>query len=128
MTRPVLTSAICPGAIRTSCAAARSNPAASSVPYPGRVTVGSSRRIFSRMSAAYLLLLVLFTAAASAQDRTGASPAPDQAGAAAQNLTAPLPLDPAVRTGTLPNGLTFFIRRNAQPENRVLLRLAVKAG
>ncbi len=73
--------------------------------------MGSSRRIFSRMSAAYLLLLVLFTAAASAQD-----------------LSSPLPLDPAVRTGTLPNGLTYFIRRNTEPESRVLLRLAVKAG
>jgi zinc protease len=45
-----------------------------------------------------------------------------------QDLAAPLPLDPAIRTGTLPNGLTFFIRKNARPEKRVLLRLAVKAG
>ena len=81
------------------------------------------------MSAAYLLLLVLFTAAASAQDLTGASSAQDRTGASpAQDLSAPLPLDPAVRTGTLPNGLTYFIRRNAQPEARALLRLAVKAG
>lgn len=39
-----------------------------------------------------------------------------------------LPLDPAVRTGTLPNGLTFFIRRNLRPEKRAVLRLVVKAG
>ena len=45
-----------------------------------------------------------------------------------QELTGPLPLDPAIRTGTLPNGLTYFVRRNARPEKRVLLRLAVKAG
>jgi len=63
------------------------------------------------MSAAYLLPLLLFTAAASAQD-----------------LAAPLALDPAIRTGTLPNGLTFFIRRNGEPEKRALLRLAIKAG
>ena len=50
------------------------------------------------------------------------------AAASAQDLAAPLALDPAIRTGTLPNGLTFFIRRNGQPEKRVLLRLAVKAG
>jgi len=81
------------------------------------------------MSAAYLLLLVLFTAAASAQDLTGAPSAQDLAGAPlSQDLSAPLPLDPAVRTGTLANGLTFFIRRNGQPEKRALLRLAVKAG
>jgi zinc protease len=40
----------------------------------------------------------------------------------------PLPLDPAVRTGRLPNGLTYFIRRNVRPANRATLRLAVKAG
>jgi zinc protease len=46
----------------------------------------------------------------------------------AQDLEAPLPLDPAVRSGTLPNGLKWFVRRNARPEKRVALRLAVKAG
>src|SRR5258708_30917547 len=39
-----------------------------------------------------------------------------------------IPFDPAVRTGRLENGLTYFIRRNARPANRVALRLAVKTG
>jgi zinc protease len=39
-----------------------------------------------------------------------------------------LPLDPAVRTGKLPNGLTYYIRKNGKPEKRVELRLAVNAG
>ena len=39
-----------------------------------------------------------------------------------------LPFDPAVTTGTLPNGLTYYIRRNTRPEKRVSLQLAVKAG
>jgi hypothetical protein len=39
-----------------------------------------------------------------------------------------LPIDPAIRTGTLPNGLKYFIRRNGRPEKRVSLRLAVKSG
>ena len=39
-----------------------------------------------------------------------------------------LPLDPAVRTGKLPNGLTYYIRKNVKPEKRVELRLAVNAG
>jgi zinc protease len=65
----------------------------------------------SRISAAYLLSVVLMTPAAQAQD-------------AAARLT----LDPAIRTGTLANGLTFFIRRNTQPEKRAALRLVVKAG
>jgi zinc protease len=46
----------------------------------------------------------------------------------AQDLKAPLPVDSSVRTGTLPNGLKFFIRRNPRPADRVLLRLAVQAG
>ena len=45
-----------------------------------------------------------------------------------QELTASLPLDPSIRTGTLPNGLTWFVRRNGRPEKRAALRLAVKAG
>jgi zinc protease len=47
---------------------------------------------------------------------------------AAQDLTAPLPLDPAVHAGTLPNGLRYFIRQNGRPEKRISLRLAVQAG
>jgi zinc protease len=39
-----------------------------------------------------------------------------------------LPFDPAVRAGSLPNGLKYFVRKNARPANRVLLRLAVKTG
>jgi len=39
-----------------------------------------------------------------------------------------VPLDPAVRTGKLPNGLTYYIRKNAKPEKRVELRLAVNTG
>ena len=39
-----------------------------------------------------------------------------------------IPLDSAVRAGTLPNGLRYFIRRNGRPENRLELRLVVNAG
>ncbi len=39
-----------------------------------------------------------------------------------------MPLDPQVRTGKLANGLTYFIRKNAKPEKRVELRLAINAG
>src|SRR3954466_14210214 len=39
-----------------------------------------------------------------------------------------IPFDAAVRTAKLPNGLTYFIRTNALPAQRVSLRLAVKAG
>ncbi len=43
-------------------------------------------------------------------------------------LNAALPLAPDIRTGALPNGLKFYIRKNGRPEKRVSLRLAVKAG
>ncbi len=39
-----------------------------------------------------------------------------------------LPFDAAVTLGTLPNGLTYYIRKNTRPEKRVMLQLAVKAG
>ncbi len=40
----------------------------------------------------------------------------------------PLPLDNAVRTGTLDNGLTYYLRSNQAPGTRLELRLAVNAG
>jgi zinc protease len=39
-----------------------------------------------------------------------------------------LPVDPAVKTGRLPNGIRYFIRENKRPANRVSMRLAVNAG
>ena len=45
-----------------------------------------------------------------------------------QDLSSAIPIDTTIRTGTLDNGLTYYIRRNQQPENRVELRLAVNAG
>ncbi|MBN2049083.1 MAG: insulinase family protein [Spirochaetales bacterium] len=39
-----------------------------------------------------------------------------------------IPLDPLVETGVLDNGLTWYIRKNAEPENRASLRLVVNAG
>lgn len=43
-------------------------------------------------------------------------------------LTDRLPLDPAVQTGKLKNGLTYYIRKNAKPEKKVELRLVINAG
>ena len=59
------------------------------------------------------------------------NPAPQvrpQSQAAAPALDETLPFDAAVTRGTLPNGLTYYIRRNTRPEKRVRLHLAVKAG
>ncbi|HTQ64830.1 MAG TPA: insulinase family protein [Puia sp.] len=43
-------------------------------------------------------------------------------------LNDPLPVDPAVKVGKLSNGLTYYIRKNPKPENKVQLRLVVNAG
>ncbi len=39
-----------------------------------------------------------------------------------------LPVDPDVIIGKLPNGLTYYIRKNAEPKNRAELYLVNKAG
>ena len=58
-----------------------------------------------------ILLLFLFTSAFAQND-----------------LKTPLPVDPQVRIGTLPNGMKYYLRKNAKPENRVELRLAINVG
>lgn len=50
---------------------------------------------------------------------------------AQERATAPnarLPVDPAVTAGSLPNGLRYYVRQNAEPRDRAELRLVVKAG
>ena len=47
---------------------------------------------------------------------------------AQQNLNDTLPVDPNVKIGKLSNGLTYYIRRNKKPEQKVELRLVVNAG
>lgn len=44
------------------------------------------------------------------------------------DASAPIPSDPAVRAGRLPNGMRYYLRRNARPAQRVELRLVVNAG
>lgn len=46
----------------------------------------------------------------------------------AQSLTDSLTWDPTVRRGVLPNGIRWFVKKNAKPEARVSLRLAVPVG
>lgn len=46
----------------------------------------------------------------------------------AQELTEKLPVAPEITRGKLANGLTYYIRKNSKPEQRVELRLAVRAG
>ena len=48
--------------------------------------------------------------------------------AVAQMQLPPLPVDPQVRIGRLDNGLTYYIRHNEKPENRVEFYIAQKVG
>ena len=43
-------------------------------------------------------------------------------------LTQLMPVDPEVATGTLPNGLRYYVRANGRPARRIEMRLVVKAG
>ena len=40
----------------------------------------------------------------------------------------PLTSDPAVLSGKLENGMSYFIQRNTEPANRIMLRLVIRAG
>src|SRR6187401_1859 len=82
--------------------------------------MSSGRRAWIVMAAAVV--------ASAAAARSAAPQAAPAALTAPFRLTDPLPFDPAVRTGTLPNGMTYYIRKNGRPEKRVSLRLAVNAG
>lgn len=44
------------------------------------------------------------------------------------NPVQPMPVDPKVKIGRLSNGLTYYIRQNKKPEQRVELRLVVNTG
>ncbi|WP_435355494.1 M16 family metallopeptidase [Emticicia sp. SJ17W-69] len=46
----------------------------------------------------------------------------------AQKLNIPIPNNPAVRVGTLKNGLKYYVLKNSEPKNRMELRLVVNAG
>lgn len=47
---------------------------------------------------------------------------------AAQQMPQPLPIDPKVRYGTLPNGLTYYIRHNELPKERADFYIAQNVG
>jgi len=53
---------------------------------------------------------------------------PKSAAKSSVSKTDVLPLDTAVRVGMLPNGFTYYIRKNVEPKNRVTMYLANKVG
>src|SRR5262249_55456328 len=77
---------------------------------------------FSRFATMAAVCLAATTVVLAQQARTPQTPA------GAFNLQDVIPLDTAIRTTTLANGLKVYIRHNEVPAKRVSLRLAVKAG
>jgi zinc protease len=59
----------------------------------------------------------------SAAPSTNAPPAPEPTGD-----NTPIGNDPAVRVGTLDNGLTYYLRENDTPNNRLSARLVIGSG
>ncbi|MDB5022308.1 MAG: insulinase family protein [Mucilaginibacter sp.] len=79
-----------------------------------------------------LLALALFVTAnisfAQVKKRPAPSPKEKPAALATQIKGNLLPVDPNLVIGKLPNGLTYYIRRNVEPKNRAELYLVNKAG
>jgi len=83
------------------------------------------KNINNKVLALVVAVLLAFTGALNAQT---AAKSKNPAAASKQNSADVIPLDPAVRTGKLPNGFTYYIRKNIEPKNRVQLYLANKIG
>jgi zinc protease len=75
------------------------------------------------------LASVLAVAGLVASPQTqGAGRETSAASVASYSLSQQMPVDPEAVTGTLPNGLRYYVRANTKPERRAELRLVVKAG
>ena len=68
-----------------------------------------------------LLLTVLFIYSATAQEKNALTTKIDINGPK-------IPIDPSVKIGKLSNGLTYYIKNNGKPADKVELRLVVNAG
>jgi zinc protease len=74
-------------------------------------------------------VLTLYVVAAALTFVVSNQPASAQStSAVGQPANGPLPFDPSVTQGVLPNGMRYYIRENHKPEKRAELRLVVNAG
>lgn len=85
------------------------------------------RHRFSASLLVPLIALVMGCGTTQPQHETGAAPAVAPAPSAAPS-TVDIPLDPAVTSGVLGNGLTYYIRQHDEPKQRAELRLVINAG
>lgn len=92
----------------------------------------SLRRFHPTVCRLFALAFVASAAASSAQTASAPQvPAGRETSAASvarYGLSQLIPVDPEVATGTLPNGLRYYVRANGRPARRAELRLVVRAG
>ena len=72
----------------------------------------------------FWMLVMLLVVATSSFAQLGGSAKEEKA----TDLTAKVPMDRKVRVGKLENGMTYYIRANKKPENRVQFRLVTNVG
>ncbi|MEN9864668.1 MAG: hypothetical protein RL748_258, partial [Pseudomonadota bacterium] len=92
-------------------------------------------KLNSTSSRALLLLAcALLFSSTPGSAKEAANPSARASTMAATSLNAPqalqqaLPVNPQLKLGKLPNGLTYYIQKNSKPEKKAELRLVVKAG
>ena len=88
------------------------------------MTLARIRVAFCSVVAA--LLAAAWTTAAGQGTPPGRETSAESVGSYA--LSQQMPVDPEVTVGTLPNGLRYYVRKNARPARRAELRLVIKAG
>lgn len=74
-----------------------------------------------------LAIVLVLSGPVSAQKKAVGAKKPTATTAKKTNDTI-IPNDPDVRIGKLPNGLTYYIRKNVEPKNRAELYLATRIG
>ncbi len=72
--------------------------------------------------------LLAFNSVVSAQVKSKPQPSPKNKPRVEMLAGSLIPADPAVLIGKLPNGLSYYIRKNTEPKNRAELYLVNKAG
>ncbi|WP_425392227.1 M16 family metallopeptidase [Ekhidna sp.] len=72
-----------------------------------------------KLSCFFLCIMLVLSAFSQEKDISGEIDKP---------LNSPIPSDESVRIGKLDNGLTYYLKKNSKPEDKVEFRLVVNAG
>jgi len=83
---------------------------------------------YMRQLSVYIVLSAVTIAACATRTARRDEPQASPGAGRRAEMSAPLPFDDAVTKRRLENGFTYYIRANHKPENRMELRLVVRAG